>query len=80
MQEQLCAAFSKYYPMVEASLVLDETPFVDFLDQPLLHAAAGANFKVVFTRQTDMRSFCFSPTVSLPPWFSSLLAPTPPPR
>ena len=62
MQKELCLAFSKYYPFVEVSLVVDEkTVFLDMIDRPLLHAAEGKTILAIFKRQTDMRHLdkCF---------------------
>ena len=63
MQQKLCSSFSKFYPMVEAGLILDDDKVhTDFFDRPLLHVAAeGKTAVVIFTRQTDMRHIdkCF---------------------
>ena len=58
MQKELCSAFSKFYPMVEVGLILDEKVYTDFFDRPLLHAdSEGKSVEVIFAMQTDMRFF-----------------------
>ena len=62
MQQKLCSSFSKFYPMVEAGLILDEKAHTDYFDMPLLNAAAEGNTAdVIFTPQSDMRHIdkCF---------------------
>ena len=62
MQQKLCSSFSKFYPMVEAGLILDDKVYTDYFDKPLLHVASeGKTADVIFTRQTDMRHIdkCF---------------------
>ena len=62
MQRKICSSFSKFYPMVEAGLILDDDKvYTDFFDRPLLHVAEGTAAVVIFTRQTDMRHIdkCF---------------------
>ena len=55
MQKELCLAFSKYYPFVEVSLVVDEkTTFTAMMDQPLLYVPEGKAIEATFARQTDM--------------------------
>ena len=74
MQSTLCTSFSRFYPMVEVGLILDDKVYTDFWDKPLLHAAAEGNTaKVIFTMQTDMRRICSSfvgPFVAYPMKFS----------
>ena len=57
MQQKICSSFSKFYPMVEVGLILDDDKvYTDFFDRPLLHVAAeGTAAVVIFTGQTDMR-------------------------
>ena len=62
MQKQLCVAFSKHYPMVEVGLIIGgDKVYTEFMDRPLLNAAAEGKIMVVFARQTDMRHIdrCF---------------------
>ena len=55
MQKELCWAFSKYYPCVEAGLILnDKTLFQDMIDCPLLHVTEGMAIEAIFTQQTDI--------------------------
>ena len=61
MQKDLCLVFSKFYPFVEAAVIVDERLCIEFEDQPLLHVAEGRRIEVIFTRQSDMRhlDICF---------------------
>ena len=62
MQQKLCSSFSKFYPMVQACLIIDKNVYTDFFDKPLLHVSSeGQTVSVIFTRQTDMRHIdkCF---------------------
>ena len=63
MQKELCRAYKKHYPFVEAGLIVNETTlFLDTVDTPLLYVSAeGRAIEVIFTRQTDMRRIdeCF---------------------
>jgi len=53
MQKQLCAAFSRRFPMTQAGLVVGGRAFSEFSDRPLLEAGSDG-IEVVFSLTTDM--------------------------
>ena len=57
MQKQLCAAFSRRFPMTQAGLVVGGRAFSEFSDRPLLEVGesnGGNGIEVVFSLTTDM--------------------------
>ena len=54
MQKQLCAEFSRRFPLTQAGLVVGGRAFSEFGDRPLLEADDGVGIEVLFSLATDM--------------------------
>ena len=54
LQKQLCCAFSKPFPVLQAGLIVGGIAYTGFLDKPLAAAEEGQSVSVLFSVTTNM--------------------------